>query len=522
MTFRTASCGGAVWLSAGREAPMSEGNYTRRELVKVGAAGAAAGALAGAAPADAKKHRRHRRRTRKVDVVVVGAGIAGLTAARELVHAGKSVRVLEARKRVGGRVLNHHLSTGDIADMGGTFAGPTQDHILRLAKDMGVGTFPTYYVGNNVYVNGSGQRSTYPGDGPTGSAPTDPALAPDIAQAVTRLDQMSTQVPVDAPWNAANAAEWDSQTLYTWLKDNGINKDGLIAISDTATQAIFGCNVGEISLLYTLFYIAASGNESNPGTFERNFNTKGGAQEQRFHGGAAEIPHVLAKRLGRRVRLNTPVRRIVQSAKRARVYSDKRSFLCRQVIVAIPPALAGRIRYTPKVSSLRDQLTQRVPQGTLIKFDAVYDHAFWRDQGLTGQAGSLQGPVGVTFDASPPDGKPGVLLGFIGGHEARLWGRRSAADPRAAALDSFARMFGEQARHPKETTEVLWANEVWSGGCPVALFGPRTLYDFGEALREPHGRIHWAGTETSTYWNGYMDGAVRSGERAAKEALANL
>ncbi len=504
---------------------MGEGNYTRRELVKAGAAGAAAGALATAAPAEAKKHKkkRHKRKPpRRVDVVVVGAGIAGLTAARELVHAGKSVRVLEARKRVGGRVLNHHLSTGDIADMGGTFAGPTQDHILQLAKDMGVGTFPTYYVGNNVYVNGSGRRSTYPGDGPTGSAPTDPAIVADIAQAVTRLDQMSTQVPVSAPWTAANAAEWDSQTLYTWLKDNGINKDGLIAISDTATQAIFGCNVGEISLLYTLFYIAASGNESNPGTFERNFNTKGGAQERRFHGGAAEIPRVLAHRLGKRVRLNTPVRRIVQSGKAARVYSDKRSFRCKQVIVAVPPALAGRIRYTPKVSSLRDQLTQRVPQGTLIKFDAVYDRAFWRDQGLTGQAVSIPGPVGVTFDASPPDGKPGVLLGFIGGHEARLWGRRSAADRRAAALDSFARMYGEQARHPMETTEVLWANEVWSGGCPVALFGPRTLYDFGEALREPHGRIHWAGTETSTYWNGYMDGAVRSGERAAKEAIAAL
>src|SRR3954451_1491329 len=141
---------------------MSEGNYTRRELVKAGAAGAAAGTLATAAPAEAKRHRRHKRRTRKVDVVVVGAGIAGLTAARELAHAGKSVRVLEARKRVGGRVLNHRLSTGDVADMGGTFAGPTQDHILQLAKDLGVGTFPTYYTGKNVYWSASGRRSTYP------------------------------------------------------------------------------------------------------------------------------------------------------------------------------------------------------------------------------------------------------------------------------------------------------------------------------------------------------------------------
>jgi monoamine oxidase len=406
--------------------------------------------------------------------------------------------------------------------MGGTLAAPTQDHILALAKNLGVGTFPTYYEGDNVYVNGSGQRSTFPSDGPTGTAPPDPALVPDIAQAVLKLDEMSKEVPVSGPWQAAKAAEWDAITLYSWLQDNSVNKKGLTDITTTATEPIFGCEPGEISLLYTLFYIAASGNEQNPGTFERNFNTKGGAQETRFHGGAALIPQRMAKQLNKRVRLNTPVRKINQNARGARVYSDKRSFRCRQVIVAVPPALAGRIQYKPKVSSLRDQLTQRVPQGTLIKFDAIYDRAFWRDKGLTGQAVSLQGPAKVTFDASPPDGRPGVLLGFIGGHEARVWQRRSAAERRAAVLDNFARYFGEEARSPKQVVEVNWSQELWSGGCPVALFQPGTLYDFGEALREPHGRIHWAGTETSTYWNGYMDGAVRSGERAAKEVLAQL
>jgi monoamine oxidase len=423
---------------------------------------------------------------------------------------------------VGGRVLNHRLSTGDPADMGGTFAGPTQDHILKLAGEMGVRTFPTYNTGNNVYWNASGQRSTFPSDLPTGSAPPDPALAADIVKVVAELDDMAAKVPVNAPWNTPNAHDLDQQTLWSWVRDNGVNKKGLLDITTTATEPIFGGEPGDISLLYTLFYIAASGNEQNVGTFERNFNTKGGAQEQRFEGGAARIPKTMAKRLGKRVKLGVPVRKIAQTSRRARVYSDKKSYLCRQVIVAIPPALAGRIIYRPKVDSMRDQLTQRVPQGTLIKFDAVYDRAWWRDKGLTGQAVSLQGPVKVTFDASPPDGKPGVLLGFIGGHEARLWQLRSAAARRAAALDCFARYFGEEARSPRQTVEVNWSQEIWSGGCPVALFGPNTLYDFGPALREPHGRIHWAGTETSTYWNGYMDGAVRSGQRAAKEVLAKL
>ena len=501
---------------------MSDGQYTRRQLVKAGAAGAAAGTLAAATPAEAKRRRRHRRPARQVDVVVVGAGISGLTAARKLVHAGKTVRVLEARNRVGGRTLNHRLGSGEVADMGGTFAGPTQDHILELAKELGVTTFPTYNTGNNVYWNASGQRSTYPSTGPTGTAPPDPALVADIAKVVTQLDQMATQVPVSAPWNAAKAFEWDAQTLYTWIQQNSVNKGGMADITSTATEPIFGCEPTEISLLYTLFYIAASGNESNPGTFERNFNTKDGAQERRFHGGAARIPALMAKQLGKRVKLNTPVRKIVQNSRRARVYSDKKSFRCKQVIVAIPPALAGRIWYVPRTWSLRDQLTQRVPQGTLAKVDAIYDRAFWRDKGLTGQAVSLQGPAVVTFDASPESGRPGVLLGFVGGHEARQWQNRSASARRAAVLESFARYFGDEARSPRQVVEQNWSNELWSRGCPVGLFGPGTLYDFGPALREPHGRIHWAGTETSTYWMGYMDGAVRAGERAAGEVLAKL
>ncbi|HEY1359446.1 MAG TPA: flavin monoamine oxidase family protein [Thermoleophilaceae bacterium] len=503
---------------------MSEGNYTRRELVKAGAAGAAAGALATAAPAEAKKHKkkRHKRPARQVDVVVVGAGISGLTAARQLVRAGKTVRVLEARNRVGGRTLNHSLGNGEVADMGGTFAGPTQDHILDLAKELGVTTFPTYNTGNNVYVNGSGARSTYPSSGPTGTAPPDPALVADIAKIVTQLDQMATQVPVAAPWTASKAFEWDAQTLYSWVQQNSINKGGMADLTSTATEPIFGCEPAEISLLYTLFYIAASGNESNPGTFERNFNTGGGAQERRFHGGAARIPELMAKHLGKRVVLNTPARKIVQNHKRARVYSDKKSYRCKRVIVAIPPALAGRIWYVPRTWSLRDQLTQRVPQGTLAKVDAIYDRAFWRDKGLTGQAVSLQGPAVVTFDASPESGRPGILLGFVGGHEARAWQDGPASKRRAQVLQSFARYFGNEALSPRQVVEQNWSKELWSRGCPVGLFGAGTLSDFGPALREPHGRIHWAGTETSTYWMGYMDGAVRAGERAAKEVLAKL
>jgi monoamine oxidase len=171
---------------------------------------------------------------------------------------------------------------------------------------------------------------------------------------------------------------------------------------------------------------------------------------------------------------------------------------------------------------MRAQLTQRFPQGTVIKCEAVYDKPFWRDRGLTGQAVSLTGPVKVTFDNSPPDGSPGVMLGFIEGQDARKASQLRPADRRKAVLDNFVTYFGQQAANPRQYIEMNWSAEPWTRGCYVGFTAPGVLLDYGPAIRAPVGRIHWAGAETSDYWNGYMDGAVRSGERSAHEVLAAL
>ena len=488
---------------------------TRRRLIGTAAAGAAMATLPGPSRARAATT------ARSADVIVVGAGLAGLTAARQVVRAGRSAVVLEARNRVGGRVLNHALVGGDYAELGGMFTGPTQTHIQALAKEMGVGLFPTYNTGNNVFY-ANGRRLEYPSDTPFGTAPPDPVVAGDIAASVSQLDEMSKNVPVARPWTSSSAEEWDRQTLDTWLREHTSGSDEFMAVASAATNAIFGCEPRELSLLYTLFYIAASGNERNEGTFERNFNTADGAQESRFIGGAQTIPLRMAARLGQRIVLNAPVRRIDQSSSGVTVVSDRVTARGKRVIVAIPPTLAGRIDYRPRLPALRDQLTQHMPQGTLMKFEAIYDRPFWRDAGLTGQTVSENGPVKVTFDTSPRDGRPGILMGFIGGHDARVWQHRPASERRAAALQNLVNYFGAGARNPRQIVEFNWSTEVWNRGCPVAVLGPGTLIDFGTALRTPFGRVHWAGTETSTYWNGYMDGAVRSGKRAAREVLAGL
>jgi monoamine oxidase len=503
---------------------MSVNGVTRRRLLGTAAAGAAgaAGATlpAGAEAAAKRKHKKPK--VRRADVVIVGAGLAGLAAARDVVAAGKSALVLEARKRVGGRTLNQPIGGGEVIEVGGQWIGPTQDALAALAKDVGVGTYKTFNEGDNVYYR-NGVLLPYSTSTPVfGAVPPDPSGAADAQQAIVRLDDMANQVPRESPWTAASAREWDGQTAETWKRNNVTTDNGRFLL-DVGIEAVFAAEPRDLSLLFLLFYIAGAGNETTPGTFERLINTAGGAQESRFVGGSQLVSIKVAKQLGKRVLLGAPARRITQAADGVRVDCDG-GMVARgkQVIVAMAPSLAGRIEYEPALPALRDQLTQRVPNGSVIKCEAVYDKPFWRDAGLTGQAVSDASPVRITFDNTPPDGSPGVLLGFIEGSAAREYGPKSASERRTAVLNNFATYFGDKALHPTAYYEKNWSTEEYTRGGYTGFMPPGVLLDYGAAMREPVGRIHWAGTETATIWAGYMDGAVRSGQRAAKEAVAAL
>ncbi|MEZ0580048.1 flavin monoamine oxidase family protein [Nocardioides sp. MH1] len=488
----------------------------RRELLgglTVGAAGVAGVASGLWRPAQAATRRGPL--PAAVDVVVVGAGVSGLTTARQLAKGGADVLVVEARDRVGGRVLNHHLDAGGVIEAGGAFIGPTQDRIRALADELGVKVFKEYLEGDNVYVK-NGHRSTY-----TGTVPTDPSILLDAALLQARIDGMAKQIDVDAPWDHPKAAEWDATTVQDWVAQQTLSTD-----TDNLLKCYFqpswGSDAGNVSVLFLAWFIATAGNESEVGTFERSSSTKDGAQDSRFKLGSQAVPLRVARQLGDRVALNAPVRRIVQHGGRATVHTDRGAVRAKRVVVACPPPLVLDIDWDPQLPTQRRRLLQSMPMGHLMKCDAVYETPFWREAGLSGSGLSHSGATRAVFDNTPAKGGPGVLLAFVGGSTWKTYGRLPLAQRRQAVLEGFAEMFGEQALHPIEYTEHDWTLEKWTTGGPIALPKPGAISTVGHTIREPHGRVHWAGTETSTYWSGFMDGAVRAGERAAREVLDKL
>lgn len=454
--------------------------------------------------AGARMSRRQTTKKRRADVAVVGAGLAGLSAADRLQRSGAEVIVIEARDRPGGRVSSTKAG-GTWIDEGAQWLGAGHTRAYGLAFELGLETFPTFETGDYVAVI-DGRRRRFRGRLPK----LNPVVAGDLVQGMRRFEHLARGVSAEEPWRHPRAEALDSQTLQSWVRRTFYTTSAG-KLFTLFSAAVFAADPSEMSLLFALFYTKAGR------SLKTLITSAGGAQQDRVVGGAIQLAEGLAQRLDGSVVYASPVREIAQNNSAVEVRSPSLDVVCQRVIVAVPPILAWRIVFDPPLPQSKDRLLRSLLPGNAVKVHAIYPEPFWRSDGLCGQAVGPDLPVSFTFDNSPPDGSCGVLVGFAEGKHAVGLSRMEADERQKAVLNSLREYFGPQALHPSHYHERDWSGEIWTRGCYAAHAPPGILTRFGEELRTPHGRIHFAGSETATAWVGYMEGALESGERTARE-----
>lgn len=448
--------------------------------------------------------------TIKTDILIVGAGYAGIAAAKKLSESGKNFVVIEARDRIGGRTLTEKQESGVTVELGAKWIGPTQQRVWEWVNETKASTYSTYDSGKNLLIY-NGKKSSYSGAIPK----IDPISLIDLGLAINKINKLSAQISLENPWKHPKAKAFDAMTLATWM-DKNIRTPKAKLLFEIGIQTVFAAEAAELSFLYALFYFRSGDN------MDTLISIKNGAQQTILQEGTQGLVKKIAAPFEKQIYLNTALRKITQTNETVLAFADNLMIEAKRCILAIPPVMLNQILFSPVLPQQKAQLYQRVPMGAAMKVYLIYPTPFWRKKGLSGQIVSNEFPVKITFDVGHDDNDKGILLVFVEGNDARNFIDMPQAIRKQLIIEKVIRFLGEEASNPIEYIDKCWTEEEWTRGCYVGLMGPNTLTQFGPILRKPFGLIHFAGTETAQKWNGYLDGAIESGYRAADEVSKGL
>ena len=447
------------------------------------------------------------RKNQGYDVVIIGAGLSGLTAARRLLEGGKKVLVLEAQERVGGRTWSKPISNGSFIDFGAQYIGKGHDSMYKLVRESGLKTFSTFTDGKEM-MRINGENSLFTEDMPS----LEEHSLLEIEKAFNEIDKKSSSIS-DYPWLSKDAYEMDQISIGSWINQHISDKKVKMFINLLVEGEICQ-NVENVSLFQVLSGIKASG------SFVKGFTAKDGALQSRIFGGAQGVSNFLYQQIRQFVKLNCPVTFVTVKKQHLVIGNDKFHVKTKKVIVTVPLPVVKNIKFTPELPLEKQILIHSMEMGTVIKCHAVYDKPFWRDSGLNGASVCLDEVVEQSVDNSVQGSTNGILTSFITADRAKYLLKLSDQERKEIILKSYANLFGEKALTPIMYQDYSFTNNPWIGGCYSGFFKNGIYSRYGKYLSIPSGHIHWAGTETSNLFKGYMEGAVLSGERVAKEILS--
>lgn len=443
------------------------------------------------------------------DVVVIGAGASGLTAADALVADGFDVTVLEARDRVGGRLWTQEVD-GAVLELGGQWVSPDQTALIAMLERLGLETYSRYREGQSVYVDRAGQARRFHGDFPVAES-TQQAVA-DLVEAV---DELVAQSDVRAPWAHPRAAELDAISWQSWLLAHSDDAEARGIVSLFIAEAMLTKPAHSVSMLQAVQMASSAGSLAN--LVDDEF-----ILDKRVAGGLQQVPLRLAEGLGDRVHLGRPVRTVAWGPDGAEVSTDELTVRARRVVVAVPPNLYSRLSFEPALPAVQQQFHQHLSLGLVIKVHAVYERAFWRDQGLSGTGFGPWLSVHEAYDNTYLESEGGTLVGFVSDQKADALLRLDAETRRARILADLAAYVGPQALEPRVYVESDWASEEWTRGAYAASFSLGGLSRWGSVLREPVGPVHWSTSDLAAEGFQHVDGAIRMGQETAAAVAAAL